>query len=241
MSARANTRRVLSAAFMIVAAGAGWWLWSDRTLIKPDPAEVKAPEPFVRLSGASSAAEDRVIQERAEFFDPAPIFLPTARNAGQEALPSRLVAQPGQVFEDFPAKLRVAEANLPSYGSEVVTAPEGLADVMARASEAPFAGLGEVAAPARRVEPRSAFLAIKSMQGNALIEVALQDAAVPRQDFAPVEFLATVSAAGLIVEPLLVAGSGADDVDGFFRDYLAKGFRLGEKLAPGVYRVVIGP
>ncbi len=241
MSASANSRRVLGATLVIVLAGAGWWIWSERVGAQPDRAGARGPEPFVQIAGSGGAAADRVLRERAEFFDPSPMFLPTARNAGQEALPQRLVVQPGQVFLNFPAKWRVAEANLPTYGSDVVTAPEGLADVMARASEAPFAGLGEAASPARRVEPRVAFLEVKSIQGSALIQSAIQDAAVPRPDFAPLEFLATVSAAGLVVQPLLVTGSGVDEVDSFFRDYLGKGFRLGDKLAPGVYRIVIGP
>lgn len=241
MGTTTNRRRVLGAALMIVLAGTGWWLWSERAAAQPDRVAPRVPEPFVQIAGSGGAAADRVLQERAEFFDPSPMFLPTARNAGQEALPQRLVVQPGQVFLDFPAKWRVAEANLPSYGSEAVTAPEGLADVMARASEAPFAGLGEAPSPARRVEPRVAFLEVKSIQGSALIQSPIQDAAVPRPDFAPLEFLATVSAAGLVVQPLLVVGSGVDEVDSFFRDYLGSGFRLGDKLAPGVYRIVIGP
>jgi hypothetical protein len=241
MSARANTRRVVGATAMIVLAGVGWWIWSERTTATSEGAVSRAPEPFVQIAGSGGAAADRVLRERAEFFDPSPMFLPTDRNAGQGSLPPRLVVQPGQVFLDFPAKWRVVEANLPSYGSEAVTAPEGLTDVMARASEAPFAGLGETAAPRRRVEPRAAFLEVKSMDGSALIGVALTDAAAPRSDFAPLEFLATISAAGLVVEPVLVTGSGADEVDSFFRTYLARSFRLGEKLAPGVYRVAIGP
>lgn len=241
MSATSNTRRVLGATLVIVLAGAGWWVWSERTTAKPDGAVTKAAEPFVQLAGTSGAAADRVLQERAEFFDPSPMFLPTARNAGQGGLPARLVAQPGHIFKDFAAKWNVAEANLPSYGADVVTAPEGLVDVMTRANEAPFSGLGEVAAPERRTGSRSGFIEVKSMQGSSLIAAALTGAAIPRGDFAPLEFLATVNAAGLVGEPVLVAGSGAEDVDNFFRDYLAKGFRLGERLAPGSYRVVIGP
>jgi hypothetical protein len=241
MSTSSNTQRVLGATLVILLAGAGWWAWSERTMAQPEQKPARPPEPFVQLAGASGATADRVLQDRAEFFDPTPLFLPTARNAGQGGLPARLVAQPGQIFGEFAAKWSVAEVGLPSYGADAVTAPEGLVDVMARANEAPFAGLGERGAPARRVAARAAFLEIKSMQGNTLIAGPLPAAGVPRNDFAPLEFLATVSAAGLVGEPLLVSGSGAEDVDNFFRDYLAKTFRLGERLAPGVYRVVVGP
>jgi hypothetical protein len=32
-----------------------------------------------------------------------------------------------------------------------------------------------------------------------------------------------------------------EDVDVFLRDYLAGTLRLGERLAPGMYRVIVGP
>lgn len=55
------------------------------------------------------------------------------------------------------------------------------------------------------------------------------------------EFLAVVSSAGLIADPVLVNGSGWEEVDNFFRSYLVKSFRLGERLNPGRYRVLVGP
>jgi hypothetical protein len=50
-----------------------------------------------------------------------------------------------------------------------------------------------------------------------------------------------VSSAGLIGDPILVTGSGWEEVDTFFRSYLVKTFRLGERLNPGRYRVLVGP
>lgn len=241
MNATSNARRVLSAALVIVVAGTAWAIWSQRTMVRPGEPTLKPAQPFVRLSGAGRAASDRVLQERSEFFDPTPLFLPTPRNAGQGGLPAKLIAQPGQVFRDFPPKPGIGQATLPPYGTDVVSAPEGLAEVMARANEAPFAGLGEITQPTNRVEARAAFIEIKSMQGNVILAATVNAAPVPRSDFAPMEFLANLSPAGLVGDPLLVSGSGVEEVDNFFRDYLAKSFRLGEKLAPGAYRVVVGP
>lgn len=241
MNATSNTRRVLSAALVIVLAGAAWGIWSQRTMVTPGAAAPKPAQPFVRLAGSGRAGGDRVLQERSEFFDPTPLFLPTPRNAGQGGLAAKFVAQPGQVFLDFPPKPGIGQATLPPYGTDVVSAPEGLADVMARANEAPFAGLGEIGQAAKRVEARAAFIEVKSMQGNVILTSTVGAVAAPRTDFGPMEFLANLSAAGLVGDPLLVSGSGVEEVDNFFRDYLAKSFRLGEKLAPGAYRVVIGP
>jgi len=50
----------------------------------------------------------------------------------------------------------------------------------------------------------------------------------------------TVSSAGLVGEPVLTTSSEGEDVDNFFRDYLVQSYRLGERLRPGTYRVLVG-
>lgn len=225
---------------MVVLAAAAWWAWSTRMAVKPE-APMKGPEPFVQLASSGQAATARVLQERAELLDPTPMFLPTDRNAGQAGLPRQLVARPGQIFADFAPRLNIDEADLANYGADTAGAPESLADVMARSNEVPFAGLGEQANAIVKLEARSACFEVKNLQGKSLLSESVQAKAVPRGDFVPLEFIATVSAAGLVGEPMLVASSGAEEVDAFFRDYLAKAARLGERLAPGTYRVQVGP
>lgn len=240
MSAQAQTRRVLGAALLVALSGVAWWGWSARTAVKPE-AIAKPTEPFVQLAGAGREATARVLQERAELLDPTPMFLPTPRNAGQMGLPAQLVARPGQIFTDFQPRLSVEEANLPNFGADTVGTAEGLTEVMARSNEAPFAGLGEVSDAAARLAKRTAFFEVKALRGKSMIAEPVAATGVPRGDFAPLEFVATISAAGLVGEPMLVASSGAEEVDSFFRDYLVRTARLGERLAPGVYRVLVGP
>jgi hypothetical protein len=55
-----------------------------------------------------------------------------------------------------------------------------------------------------------------------------------------VEFLVVISSAGLVGEPVMTTGSEEEDVDSFFRDYLIRSYRLGERLRPGRYRVWVG-
>jgi hypothetical protein len=59
--------------------------------------------------------------------------------------------------------------------------------------------------------------------------------------WAPLEFLATVEAAGLVAPLTLTGRSGVDEVDAFFRNYLVRTFRLGERLPPGFYRITVSP
>lgn len=233
-------RRIYVGALLGLASVAAWWVWSERAQ-RAASAAAETPQPFVRVGGAGAANADRDLRERAELFDPAPLFIPTDKNYGRGRLPAHLVKQPGQVFGDFGAKLTFSEGGLESYGAEDLATGESLVEVLSRGHEVPFAGLGEARPSRPKLSPRSAFLQIKKMGESELREFPVSDVAVPRADFAPLEFVVAVGAAGLIGDPLLTAGSGRDDIDGFFRDFLVRTYRLGSRLPPGRYRVVIGP
>jgi len=60
-------------------------------------------------------------------------------------------------------------------------------------------------------------------------------------EWQPAEFLVCVTAEGLLGTPVETVSSDVEDVDVFLRDYLANTLRLGERLAPGMYRVIVGP
>ena len=55
------------------------------------------------------------------------------------------------------------------------------------------------------------------------------------------EFIAAVDTAGL-VGPLVPTVRSTDaDVDDYFGRYLAETLRVGQRLAPGFYRISVGP
>jgi hypothetical protein len=233
-------RRVYVGAVLAVSALAGFWFWSGRFESGAGESAGGVP-PFVRVSAPGQGAGDDVLRERADLFDPAPLFVPTARNFSQGPLPARLVKQPGQVFGDFGPKLSLGEGGLATFGVENIAAGETLAEVLARSNEVPFAGLGEIAAPRRALENRSAMMSIKKLDGSNLRQLPVENLTVPQADFSPVEFLVAVGPAGLIGDPILAVGSGREEIDGLFQDFVAKTIRVGTVLAPGRYRVVIGP
>lgn len=57
----------------------------------------------------------------------------------------------------------------------------------------------------------------------------------------PLEFTAAVDHAGFVGPLLLTSSSGVEEVDTYFRNYLARSLRLGDRLGPGFYRIVVGP
>jgi hypothetical protein len=223
-----------------LAVTVAWWAW---TRSQPPRLNTVAPtaQPFVRLAGAGDTTTDQILRERAALLDPTPLFFPTEWNYGQRPLPGSLTQQPGHVFESFGPKTMFTE-ELQSYGKEAQPPPEKLADVLTQGNEAPFAGLGHVDVVLPTLPERDSYLEVRSFSGDKpLISQSLKINSLPRYDFAPLEFIVAVSPAGIIGEPVLASGSGWDEVDAFIRAYLVKTLKLGWRLSPGHYRVLVGP
>jgi hypothetical protein len=234
-------RRVFIGLGLAVGATAAWFFWV-RAHEKPAAVEPVAMKPFIRLGGDSLATSDRVLLERAEFFDPTPLFIPTDRNFGQGPLPRRVEKQPGQVFGDFPPIMTVSESGLASYGAQAETTPESLPDVLIRGNGAPLAGFGRVDQDRLPLPQRAGYLEVKALKdGTVTLSATLLGLNLPRKDFGPAQFLIAVGSAGLIGVPVLTEGSGADEIDAALRDYLVKSYHLGERLTPGRYLVSVGP
>lgn len=234
-------RRVWVGLGCALVATVGWWGWT-RTHRPVASAPAAAPQPFVRFVGAGNTKTDQILRERADLLDPTPLFFPTDWNYGQPALPDRLRRPPGQVFGSFDPKFTVDDQNLKTYGSESARAPEKLADVLTQGNEAPFAGIGHIDTVRAALPERVGFLEVRSfLGGNVIIEQALTDLALPRLDYAPLEFVIAVGSAGVVGNPVLATGSGWEDVDAFYLSYIVKTFRVGERLKPGSYRVLVGP
>lgn len=234
-------RRVWITLLATVVVTGAWWEWS-RTRPQGIAAAKPVPQPLVRLTGIGVTNNDEVLRERAELFDPTPLFFPTKWNYGQQPLRQNLRRQPGQVFGSFEAKPAFDDQNLKSYGAETTPAPEKLSDVLAQGNEAPLAGIGQIELKRAPLAERAGFLEIKGLFGDKTVMAQeITGISVPRLDYTPLEFLVLIGSAGVVGEPILTSGSGWNEVDGFFRTYLVKTFRLGERLTPGRYRVLIGP
>lgn len=55
------------------------------------------------------------------------------------------------------------------------------------------------------------------------------------------EFFAAVDAGGLLAPLTITKLSGVEEVDAYFQNFLARTIRVGERLAPGFYRISVGP
>ncbi len=223
---------------LIACVAVGGWVFRTRNDLKIPPAGAAPAEtkPFVQL-----AASDQVLRERADLLDPTPLFFPTEHNYGQRPLPPGLLKQPGQVFGSFEAKLPLSDRAVGLYGNEAAPTPEKLSDVLSQGNEAPFAGLGQVDIQKQTLPIRSGYVQVSDLKnGDIIISQTLSGVNPPRSDYAPMEFLVIVGTAGVVGDPFLTSSSGGDETDNFFRTYLVKSYRLGERLRPGRYRVLVG-
>ncbi len=237
----------MSAAGAIMAVGLVFWL-----IRAPEITPVKIvaeSKPVVRLvepDGSHSA-----LDEEAAVHDPTPLFLPTSRNATVKELPRR---EPGKTFLDKETlKLGFAEANLNLAKDfpPVVTLggklPSKAAPVDLLSVDDPgqlLLGFGQTEAPQLPLPPRGGFVeVVAASTGRRALAETLPVSARPAVEKAwqPMEFFAAVDAAGLVGPLVVTLGSGVEEVDVYFRRYLGQTFRIGERLSPGFYRIVVGP
>ena len=208
----------------------------------PGRTRVGALKPVQPPAGAVKLVSLR--KNEAALTDPTPLFLPTEWNAGQNALPANTQREPGGSFQGYPAKLAFAEAELKLDFPTTVAMPDRPADALASdRSGLIFLGLGQSERPVVQLVDRNAFIEIlEASTGVRLLAQPLADARPPGGvAWQPMEFLVAVDAMGLVGPPILTESSRVAAVDGYFQDYLVKTLHAGERLAPGFYRVCIGP
>lgn len=195
------------------------------------------------------AAADVAQSEEAALRDLTPLFLPTVWNASGAKLPQR---EPEKTFFDRETeRFAFSEAAwgidlalvVPLNGKPVVAA--GPRDVLAADDPAAvLTGFGRSEVKVVPLAPRGGVVEIVALgTGRPVLTMELPSDTRPPTDalWAPLEFLAGVDSAGLIAPLKLTVRSGVEEVDAFFRGYLPGTFRIGERLTPGFYRVVVAP
>lgn len=230
-------RRVwISLGFAVVVI-ASWWLWTSSVVVVT-PVQPSANHPSVVLAAALKGPGDSALREQAEYMDPTPLFFPTKWNF----VPENIIRQPGQIFGWIEPKLVFLEPNIKSNSAESPTSAANLAEIVKSGNEAPFAGIGERNIVPVVLDERGGFLEISRLRdGKTIIAQKLENIPGLDANFSPFEFLISVGPSGLNADPIVMNGSGREEMEVFLRTFLAKSFRVGERLAPGTYRILIGP
>jgi hypothetical protein len=242
---------------------AGWWvagltvvfaLMALVVLFRPLGKNEKAARPVatprVNVARLEEGLGDRRLREQATLFDPTPLFLPTEWNTNQRPLPAAVQRQPGQIFRPFDPQpwYGAAELTLPVGAAQLL--PKGPVELLKDPTHDPFLAFDREDVPLTPLSPRPGLVEVRKVATGEMVFVRHLEADVMlpagRADWQPTEFLVAVTAAGLLGRPVQgrpvdTANSDIEEVDAFFRDYLVKTLHLGERLPPGMYRVVVGP
>lgn len=211
---------------------------------KPPAAEPKAAAGTAVGLARIDDSDNALLREEADLRDPTPLFLPSRWSATEDALPADARREPGASFAGYPPILSYAEAELKLSLPPAVEVPGRPADAFAVEKLArPFAGFGQRDRAIAPLPARGAFVEVVSAgDGQRTFAQALDEAKPPGEStWQPLEFLVAVDAAGVVGPLVLTESSRVAAVDQYFDKFLTQVFHVGERLAPGFYRVSIGP
>lgn len=187
---------------------------------------------------------DGLLTEEAAMRDPTPLFLPTVFNATEEAFTAGTRRELSSAFRGFEPKLKYSETALDLRWPAVVELPQRAADAFETNKPArPFVGFGQAEAKVASLSARKGFVEVVSAgDGELMLAQPLIGASPPAESaWRPLQFLVAVDASGVVGPPVLTESSQVASVDSYFQEYLLNVLHLGERLAPGFYRVGIGP
>lgn len=210
---------------------------------KPSASPARTELPVLGLRGLDGGGdgEAAVLAEKIEAYDPAPLFVPTEMSSGQAEFLTEF--QPGEdgPFGALPAELfKAAPTRMPPLVAIPQSPVDGLR--LTERAEAPFVlALTDDAGPA--LAGRMGFVEVVDPEGGRVrFAASLPDAGgAPPVDWAPVEYAGAVDRAGLVGSLIVTKGSGAEGIDEYFRDYLMRNMRVGERLTEGFYIFRVGP
>ena len=221
------------------------WLLASHLRIQPlNTAPVSTPPTAPKIVLVNPAAVDK---ERAELENLEPLFLPTDHNTSVLDLPPKARREPGSMSFSFSAKALVPETGGGVTLPEPIPVPASLvAAVEVGEKPNPFPELGMTDVTLPTVSKRLGFVQVRQARTGSL---ALSEDIPPtaeavfaESDWAPVEYLVAVSAAGVVGDPIVIDRIvESEDVENYFRTFLVKRLRLGARLSPGFYTVAVGP
>ncbi len=197
----------------------------------------------IELTRLGPESMDALFVDEATLLDPTPLFLPTRWNSGQNPLPASLIRDLTGSFADYPAQVFHIETSLalsfPPNG-QLPGDSVGLLGVLE--SRTPFIGMGRSEGAVPVLVAREAVVeVVEAGSGRRVWSETVREERFPVTNWQPMEFLLAVDVMGLVGPPVVVQRSGSERIDAFFKDYLARTLRVGERLSPGSYRVRVGP
>ena len=241
---------ILSVLMLLFRGPAGTMALPPVAAPMPPATAPARPRPVVQL--AKSGTADAVLAEELVLGDMRPLFLPTEGLSVTLPEPRR---EPGKTFLDNETlKLTFGEADLnldrglppvATINGQPAQSAAALDALATEGAAGPLAGFGRDPRAAGGALPaRGGFVAVVSVAtGHQVWAESLPAEARPAgsKPWQPVEFVASVDAAGLTAPLVVTTSSEVEEVDAHYRNFLARGYRIGDRLPPGFYRITVGP
>jgi len=210
----------------------------DQKLPKPNPTSVA-------IARADNKGGSAALLAQVELYDPKPLFLPTPINNSDPTLPATLRREPDNAFKTISPQLTLAEYEMSIVLPEPITVPKTVVEALHTGETAnPFFTFGRINYPYTPLPKRLAYVeVVQAKSGRTVLAAPLTarpNDNLPPVDWQPLEMVVAVEASGMIGTPTVTSGSGFEDVDDYFRAFIAKQFRLGARLPPGFYMLRIG-
>jgi hypothetical protein len=205
------------------------------------PETVRASSPRSKMSPVlmrTDAGIDVAFDEQKILSDPTPLYLPTKWNAARKPIAR---PDPGATFENFQSGdggVSLAERLKISFPNALEVAGESLGE----SPGSMLAGIGRSDLVLPALPERPAFVEIVAEgTGRTVLRQTLADARPPAGAWQLMEFSGRVDATGLSGPLTITRRSGVESVDEYFQRYLVQTWRVGQQLAPGYYRIAVGP
>lgn len=229
----------LAAALAVHAAGLLLFQLRDDESPAPEVDYLFASLPSIHWQ----EAQGDLLREQAYLFDSAPLFLPTRWNSASSPVVEALEKRPAELFSSFPARLSYGESDF-GLAAMAKVEPEPPLQSLKSFIDKTHTVFGR--GPVEQPELDSRFAIIEILdpaRGEVVMRSPVPGEGAPvvnNRFWRPVEFLMQVESVGRVGEPVLLEGSGVEEVDQFLRAALLR-LASEQMLAVGYYRVSAGP
>ena len=215
-----------------------------KPLVANSPANANAPA-SVAIARTNNTGASAALLQQVELYDPMPLFLPTDKNSSDPSLPVSLRREPGNVFKTISPQLTFREYEMSIELPAPVAVPKDPLEVLHTGETTnPFFTFGRINYPYTPLPKRLAFIEVLQAKSGRTVLAAPLNAGptdvLPAVEWQPLEMVVAVETTGLIGAPTVTSGSGSEEVDDYFRAFVAKQFPLGARLPPGFYMLRIG-
>ncbi len=203
--------------------------------------EQRAGLPLLGLSQVKASLSADLLAEQIAAYDPTPMFIPSAMNNSDPALPAD--AQPGTVgpFAGLPpALVKTGPLRFPAPVAIPASPVAGLR--LTERAEAPLA-LARMDTAGQGLSVRAARVEVARLDDGVTELVVELPSPVPllQGDWEPLELMGAVSRSGQVGGLVITTSSGSDEIDEFFRSHLQKNLRVGARVKAGFYVFHVGP